>query len=59
MNLNNRVKKFAAFIVVGGLMGLGISYLYGQVGASCSIMCNPVYALAFGGAVGALMAFDK
>jgi hypothetical protein len=44
------------FGVAGVLIGLGASWLSGQFGSSCAIMCNPYIAGTVGGVLGVSMA---
>jgi hypothetical protein len=54
MQINFR--KIGLYAVLGGVVGLGVSYLYGQLGSTCSIMCNPYLATGIGVMFGVLWA---
>jgi len=55
MKLSNlRFVKIGGGIILGGVAGLGFSFLSGWLGSSCTIMCNPYIAGSMGMLVGAL-----
>ena len=52
-SLRSRILLFG---LAGVLIGIGASWLSGQFGSSCSIMCNPYIAGTVGGGLGITMA---
>ncbi|MBD3257774.1 hypothetical protein GF377_05020 [candidate division GN15 bacterium] len=56
---SDRKKRLWKRAVIAGLagivVGLGASWLSGQLGSSCTLMCNPYVAASLGGALGASM----
>ena len=50
------LSRVLLFGLAGVLIGLGASWLSGQFGSSCSIMCNPYIAGTVGGVLGVSMA---
>jgi hypothetical protein len=47
------------FIVVGGILGFGVSYVYSQFGPYCGILCNRTIAASYGALIGLVMSFDR
>lgn len=45
--------------LIGIVVGLGVSWLSGQLGSSCSIMCNPYIAVTLGAVLGGSMAISE
>jgi uncharacterized membrane protein len=59
----DRKKRFRTRLIIGGLagivVGIGASYLSGQLGSSCTIMCNPYVAGSLGGVLGMSMGVSE
>lgn len=43
-----RIKRTLLFAAIGGLAGLGLSWLSQSFGSSCTIMCNNWLASGYG-----------
>lgn len=54
-----KIKRTALFVGVGVVIGLAFSFLSGQLGSSCTIMCNPYIAGSLGGVMGAVWSMES
>ncbi len=48
--------KIVSGVILGGAAGFGLSYLWGYLGSSCPLMCNPVPASVIGMLAGVMIA---
>jgi len=54
-----RIKRTLLFAAIGGLAGLGLSFVSQSFGSSCSIMCNSWLASGYGVFAGAVLSIGE
>jgi hypothetical protein len=54
-----RLKRTLLYAAIGGVAGLGLSYLSQSFGSSCSIMCNSWLATGYGVFGGLIISFGE
>lgn len=54
-----RLKKTLLYVAIGGVAGLGLSFVSQSFGSSCSIMCNTWLATGYGAFGGLILSIGE